>query len=434
MKISFFLILVFVFNGLSAQFDDDFADAYFDVLEQNDKFSGSVAIAKDGKIIYRRSIGYSDFENQKKNDPETAFRIGSISKTFTAAMIMKAVDEGKIILSQTIDKYFPTVKNADKITVEMLLSHRSGIFNITADPSYLSWNTEPKTEKELVKLISDYNSNFEPGSEFEYSNSNYILLSFVLEKIYKKPYSKILDELIIKPLNLKHTFFKDKIDGSKNEAFSYKYNGNWIKSPITDMSIPMGAGGISSTPTDLILFAEALFDGKIVSKESLEKMETMKDGYGFGLFKMPFYDKTAFGHNGGIDNFSSSLVYFPNEKIAFSMVSNGSDFNENDISIAMLNLAFGNEIKLPVIKKSEGEVIPGYTGSFSNGQIGMTIEITENDGKYFAQASGQSAFPLEKISDTEFRFDMAGIVILFNPDLKSFTLQQGGGEYIFVKQ
>lgn len=434
MKISFFLILVFIFNGLSAQFDDDFADAYFDVLEQNDKFSGSVAIAKDGKIIYRRAIGYSDFENRKKNDSETAFRIGSISKTFTATMIMKAVEEEKINLNQTIDKYFPTLKNADKITVEMLLSHRSGIFNITADPTYLTWNTEPKTEKELVKMISDYDSNFEPGTEFKYSNSNYILLSFVLEKIYKKPYSKILEELIIKPLNLKHTFFKDKIDGSKNEAFSYKYNGNWIKSPVTDMSIPLGAGGISSTPTDLILFAEALFGGKIVSKESLEKMETMKDGYGFGLFKMPFYDKTAFGHNGGIDNFSSSLVYFPNEKIAFSMVSNGSDFNENDISIAMLNLAFGNEIKLPVIKKSEGEVIPGYTGSFSNGQIGMTIEITENDGKYFAQASGQSAFPLEKISDTEFRFDLAGIVILFNPDLKSFTLQQGGGEFIFVKE
>lgn len=434
MKTCFFLILTLIFNGLSAQFDDDLADAYFDVLEQNDKFSGSVAIAKDGKIIYKRAIGFSDFENQKKNDSETAFRIGSISKTFTAVMIMKAVEKGKINLNQTIDKYFPTVKNADKITVEMLLSHRSGIFNITADPSFLTWNTEPKTEKELVKIISDYNSNFDPGSEFEYSNSNYILLSFILEKIYKKPYSKILDELIIKPLNLKHTFFKDKIDGSKNEAFSYIYNGNWIKSPITDMSIPLGAGGISSTPTDLILFAEALFDEKIVSKESLEKMETMKDGYGFGLFKIPFYDKTGFGHNGGIDNFSSNMIYFPTEKIAFSMVSNGSDFNENDISNAMLNLAFGNDIKLPVIKKSEGEVVPGYTGSFSNGQIGMTIEITENDGKYFAQASGQSAFPLEKISDTEFRFDLAGIVIIFNPDLKSFTLQQGGGEFIFVKE
>lgn len=175
MKTVFFLILVLIFNGLSAQFDDDLADAYFDMLEQNDKFSGSIAIAKGGKIIYKRAIGYSDFENQKKNDPETAFRIGSISKTFTATMIMKAVQEGKINLNQTIDKYFPTVKNSDKITVEMLLSHRTGIFNITADPSYLSWNTEPKTEKELIKVISDYNSNFETGSEFEYSNSNYIL-------------------------------------------------------------------------------------------------------------------------------------------------------------------------------------------------------------------------------------------------------------------
>jgi len=175
MKINFFLILVLIFNGLSAQFDDDLADAYFDVLKQNDKFSGSIAIAKDGKIIYKWAIGYSDFENQKKNDPETAFRIGSISKTFTAAMIMKAVEEGKINLNQTIVKYFPTVKNSDKITVEMLLSHRTGIFSITADPSYLSWNTQPKTEKELIKVISDYNSNFETGSKFEYSNSNYIL-------------------------------------------------------------------------------------------------------------------------------------------------------------------------------------------------------------------------------------------------------------------
>lgn len=432
----FFFLFLFVLNAviLSAQFDADLMDGYFDALEQNDKFNGSVAVSIDNQIVYKRALGYSDFENKKNNDTETEFIIGSVSKIFTASLVLMAIDEQKIKLNQTIDKFFPSIKNSDKITVEMLLSHRSGIFNITNDSTYLNWNTKPKTEKELVKIISDYDNDFVPNTEFEYSNSNYILLSFLLEKLYGKTFAEILKEKIIQPLGLKRTHFGGKIKPKDNEAYSYYYNGQWIKSDETDVSVPMGAGGISSTPTDLIVFINSLFMGKIITNESLGKMKTTRDGYGLGIFQMPFGKRTGYGHTGGIDDFSSVLSYFDDGKVAISIASNGSDFDNNNVAIAMLSVAYGQEIKFPTFRQTDTEVIPGYTGIFSNGQLGMEIEITERDGTYFAQATGQSAFPIEKKNETEFRFDLAGIVIEFNKDLKFFTLKQGGGEFIFVKQ
>lgn len=432
----FKLFFLFIFSGfyLFAQIDDFKLDVYFDVLEENQKFNGSVAVAQGGEIIYQRTVGFANYETQKKNDIETVFRIGSVSKTFTATLIMKAVEEGKINLDETIQTYFPTIKNADKITISMLLNHKSGIFNLSADSDYLEWHTQAKSKKELIDLISSYESDSEPGTAFNYSNSNYILLSFLLEKIYKKSFTEILNEKIVEPLNLKRTFFRFKINPENNEAYSYQYNGNWIKSSETDMSIYLGAGGISSTPSDLIVFGEALFNGKIISEKSLEKMKTLTDGYGYGLFSIPFYDKVAFGHTGGIDNFSSNWSYFEQDNTSIAMVSNGADFNDNNIAIALLSAVYGKEFKIPVFKKSDKEVIPGYTGIFGSGQLGMEIEITEREGNYFAQATNQPEFPLERKTETEFRFDLAGIIIEFNPDLKSFVLKQGGGEFIFVKQ
>lgn len=430
--------LLFLFMGISigvfSQIDDFKLDSYLEVLEEHQKFNGSVAIAKNGDIIYQKSVGFSDYENQKKNNSETIFRIGSISKTFTATLVMMAVDEGKIKLQDKISKYFSEVKNADKITVEMLLNHRSGIYNLTALPDYLSWNTHEFSRNELIEKISTFEGQFEPGTAFDYSNSNYILLSVLLEKLYGKPFEEILNEKIIQALQLKRTAFFPKIDSKNNEAYSYYYTGDWAKSSETSVSIPLGAGGISSTPADLIQFGEALFGGQLLSKESLEKMKKLTEGYGYGVFVLPFYDKIGLGHTGGIDNFNSTWAYFEKEKVSFVVLSNGADYDTNNVAIALLSAAYGKDFSIPVFKKSDAEVIPGYTGVFRSGHLGLDITITEQDGQYFAQASGQSAFPLEKINEFEFRFDLAGIVIEFNSDLKSIILKQGGGEFIFVKQ
>lgn len=204
---------------------------------------------------------------------------------------MKAVEDNKLNLSQTIDKYFPAIINAEKITIKQLLNHRSGIHSFTDDEDYLTWYTQAKTEKEMVDIITQKGNDFEPDSKAEYSNSNFVLLTYILEKTFKKSYSELLKIYITEPIGLSNTYFGGKIIIKNNECNSYSFKENWKLELETDISVPLGAGGISSTPSDLVKFSDAFFRGKILKKESVELMKTIKDRHGIGLFKIPFYEK-----------------------------------------------------------------------------------------------------------------------------------------------
>jgi D-alanyl-D-alanine carboxypeptidase len=178
------LALLFSYCGYAQTLDQLKLDRYFKVLDSGKKFMGSAAILKDGKIVYTKAIGFKSLADQQKADIHTKYRIGSISKTFTATLVLKAVEEKKVLLSDPIASYFPSIKNVNNITLSQLLNHRSGIPNFTNNPDYLNWYTQKKSEQELVKLIGASGSDFEPGTKAAYSNSNYVLLSFILEKIY----------------------------------------------------------------------------------------------------------------------------------------------------------------------------------------------------------------------------------------------------------
>jgi len=339
-------------TGLSQSVKKTKLDAYLDTLANNGRFMGSIAVSHSGKLIYAKSTGFADIEHGLKANENSKYRIGSISKTFTTVLVFKAIEENKLDMNQTVDKYFPAITNAGKITIAHLLCHRSGIHNFTADESYMSWYTNAKTEQEMVEIISKAGSDFEPDAKASYSNSNFVLLSYILEKIYKKPYSKILNDKIIKPLGLKNTYFGKRINTKDNECNSYKYEEGWKIEPETDMSIPMGAGGIVSTPVDLNIFIEALFSGKLVSMNSLKQMETIKDHFGgMGLFQIPFYDMTGFGHSGAIDGFGSLFVYFPDSNISFAYTANGINFTANDVVLAVLSAVYDKPFDIPEFGK-----------------------------------------------------------------------------------
>lgn len=397
---------------------------------------GSVAVSQNGKIIYTKSIGFADFENKIRANENSKYRIGSISKTFTAVLVFKAVEEGRIKLNQTIKKYFPTIKNANKITIEHLLYHRSGIYNFTNAADYLTWNTQAKTEKEMVEIIANSGTVFNPGSKAEYSNSNYLLLTYILEKVFKKSYSELLTENITIPAALNHTYLGGTINQKKNECNSYRFVENWKRESETDISVPLGAGGIVSTPGDLVKFSDALFGGKLIKKESLEKMKTIKEIYGAGLFQVPFYHRTGLGHTGGIDGFNSIFCHFPDGNISYALTSNGTNFNFNDISIAVLSAVYGHPYDIPEFKTFDIilEDLDKYSGVYSSSQLPLKITITKNNKTLIAQATGQPAFPLDAIEKDKFRYDPAGIVIEFNPEEKTMILKQGGGQYIFKKE
>lgn len=433
MLLAFFLLSSL---GHSQTFNQSKLDSVFDVLEAHDKFMGSVAITKNGNPIYSRTLGYADLENLKSPNSTTKYRIGSISKTFTATLILMAFEEGKIGLDNTLSKFFPEIENAEDITITHLLQHQSGIFNFTNAPDYLSWNTQAKTREEMLEIIKKHANVFKPGSQTAYSNSNYVLLAFILEDVFKKPYSKIIAEQIVTPLKLQDTYVGGPIDLANNESYSYRFSGKWMKQNETDMSIPIGAGSIVSTPSDLNTFIIALFNKKLISAESLKKMTTIKNGMGLGLIQFPFRNQMGYGHNGGIDGFSSFLGYLENPKIAIALTSNGTAYNNNDILIHALSAVEGYPFEVPDFTEKDVnlEVLNTYTGIYSSKQFPLKITVSVNNGALMAQATGQPSFPLTATSDTVFRFDGAGIVMEFVPDTKKMILKQSGAVFNYVKE
>lgn len=425
-----------LFGFAQINFDKGKLDNYFDTLEENNKFMGSVAVSKNGEIIYTKAVGFSDFENKVNATNKSKYRIGSISKSFTAVLILKAVEESKLELTQTIDKWFPSIENAKKITIRHLLSHRSGIHNFTNDKDYLTWNTQPKTEKEMVEIIASGGSDFQPDTKAAYSNSNYVLLSYILEKTFSKSYSDFLQEYIVKPIGLANTYVFGKINPQKNECKSYRFAGTWKIETETDYSVPLGAGAIVSTPTDLTKFADALFGGKLLKSESLELMKTTTDGYGMGLFEIPFHNNIGYGHTGGIDGFSAVYAHFADDKISYALTSNGSNYNNNDISIAVLSAIYDKPYDIPEFSTYDvsSDDLDMYVGVYASEQISMKITITKEDNTLKAQGTGQPAFPLEATEKDKFKFDQAGAKFKFNPTEKTMILFQGGSQIKFKKE
>ena len=412
-------------------------DSFFSALSVHNKGMGSVAIASNGNVIYQNAIGYSQLNGDIKTPAtvKTKYRIGSITKMFTATMVFQLIEEGKLSLTTPLSTYFPQMPNATKITIGEMLSHRSGLHNFTNDAMYLTYMHTPQTEAVMLTIMATEKPDFEPDTKAEYSNTNFVLLGYIIEKITGKLYKEELKRRITSKIGLTDTYYGGNASVANNEAYSYTFADKWQQQPETDMSVPGGAGALVSTPTDLVKFIDALFDGKLVSAGSLEHMKTMRDNYGMAMFVIPFYDKKAYGHNGGIDGFSSVLAYFPGDKLAVSYITNGVVYSANDVLIAVLSIYFNKQFTIPEFKTiglKAGE-LEKYTGNYASAQMPLKIVITINNTTLTAQATGQGQFPLEAVSANKFVYSLAGITMQFEPDKSEFTLLQGGQSYLFTK-
>lgn len=410
-------------------------DSLFNILSAKDRAMGSVAIAQNGKLLYSRAIGFSDNEkNITRSTPDTRYRIGSITKMFTACMAFQLIEDKKLGMDTKLSVYFPSIPNAGKITIGQMLGHRSGIANITDDKRYPAFSRDAKTQKQIVGFISAIQPAFPPDSTAEYSNSNYILLGYIVEAIYKKPYQQVLKEKITQKAGMKNTFYGAAPD--HKETMSYRYDEQWKVVPPTHASIPGGAGAIMSTPTDLTLFLDALFAGKIISNTSLEQMKTIRDGYGMGMFTFPFNQETFYGHNGGIDGFSSIAGRNLKDGLTISYCANGNRYPMNDILIGVLSICYNVPYTIPdfnTIAVTAAD-LDQYTGTYASSQLPIKITVKKENDQLQAQATGQSAFPLTPTTKDKFSFDSAGIILEFNPATHEMTLKQGGGSFTFKRE
>ena len=455
MKKLFFFVLAFS-SFTFAQDKFTRLDSLMNYLYENNKFMGSLTIREGENVVFSKAYGFADVEKKTKADRFTRYKIGSISKTFTALMVMQLIEEKKLGLQTKLSRFYPKITNAEKISIYDLLHHRTGIVDFVNQDSTFHKVIDKKHSKEdILKVITTYKSNFEPGSKYEYSNSNFFILGCIIEKLTKKSYEENLQNRIVKKAELgtyenktemtgkgaeinkvfvPTTYYKEETTNTGNkESYSYYFDGeNWVKSYENHNSIAFSSGGITSTTADLTKYIYALFNGKLISQASLDQMKEIKEGYGKALIQFPFGERRFYGHGGRIENFSSMLGYYPTEKLSFSLISNGDNFEQNDIIIGILSIYYKMPFPFPKFMKMDKAELTKFTGTYASKDIPLKITVYEKNGELSAQATGQGAFPLTFKEETTFVFAAAGIEMVFGDN--SFILNQGGMKFNFVKE
>src|SRR5215217_1380627 len=433
----FYLLITSLLAGkcFSQTLDKEKLDQYLQVMASNDKFMGNVLIYQHNKRVYSHATGFSNIKEKTKADDQTMYRIGSISKTITATLILKAIEEGKINFSDHVKTFFSSVEHADHITISHLLNHHSGIHNFTGG-NFTSWNTQPKNRHDLIDSIIKGGSDFPPGTKAVYSNSNYVLLSFILEDIYRKPYREILNSTITQPLRLKRFLFGDKIVDSKRKTLSYSFEAGWKVAAETDLSVPMGAGAILSSADDLAKVLEAIFHGKIISKAMLTKMEEQSDGFGSGVFERSILGKTAYAHDGAIDGFNSYFYYFPQDETLYVLLSNAENYKLETVNESILSIAFNKPIDLPAFTRYtvKPEDLQQYTGTYTSQSSPLVIDISVENGFLLAQPHGQRIYTMEATGKDTFLHEKTGVTLDFITREKQMVLKQGPQTIVFTKQ
>ena len=403
-------------------------DEYFDALEGH--FMGSVLIRCDGKDVYQRTMGFSDVENRIPATSLTQYRIGSISKTFTAVLVLKAATDGMLSLDDPLEKYFPDafIPNASQITIDHLLQHRSGLVDIVneMEVEYFKYHDTPQSRRQMIRRIAAAGVNFPPDSDYRYCNAGYHLLTYILEDVYGKTYAELVKENIAVPAGLLNTRYSESIASDRGDALSYEYVGDWMIAPETDPSVLSGAGSLVSTPSDLARFADYLFDGGF-GDGIQEKMTEMDDVHGRGLHLYP----TGYGHAGSVDGFYSLLVVSDSAMVVFC--SNGMD-RSVDIVNDILNISSGKEVEIPKFGAGlDSKLIDTYAGTYFIESLGIESDVLAKDGKLYIESMGQY-FPLEPTSDTTFRNDLVGLEILMDISDRSMVMNLNDQEIKAIKR
>lgn len=365
-------------------------------FHENNVFSGNVLLQKNGETIYK-----GDFNTLPNNS--NLYRIGSITKVFTATIIFQLIEDGQLSLDTKLNQYFPAIKNADNITIGNMLNHTSGIYDYLQWKDYYTKKSDVYNEDDLVALIRNGKPEFKPGKESSYSNSNYILLGFIIEKITGKSFAENVKSRITEKLNLDDTYVETSEKEYAKRNSSYMYDGeNWVKEKETNPTFTRAAGSVVSSSEDLAKLMKNLFEGKLISEASLEHMKRTdpKTWIGYGLFKAPFYKKNGYGHTGRIEEFHSFAGYFPEDQLSVVILSNGTNTKLNDIGSGVMSKYFNEKYKIPSFSSYTSETAPSthiYIGTYKAKLAGI---ITVGTFK-IAQAANNHLFVIDQNNGAE---------------------------------
>ncbi|MFF2448835.1 serine hydrolase domain-containing protein [Neobacillus sp. NPDC058068] len=348
---------------------------YMNSLAAHNYFNGAVLVGYKGEVLLKKGYGFSSFQYDIPNMPSTKFRIGSLTKAFTAMVILKLYSKGALDLDDSIDAILPDYPNGSLITVRHLLNHSSGIANFTSTPDY--WTSTMRLPVNLQEAIDAFKIlplEFDPGTDMNYSNSGYLLLTAIIEKVSGMTFADFLQKEIFDKLGLANTGVDNGRTIIKSLAQGHTVWEKVIHTEHIDMSFPLGAYGIFSTVEDLYRWCQALISNSLIDKELQNQMFTSINGYGFGWFIEDGAQKEV-SHFGDINGFVNHLVMYPEDELVVIVLSNINITPVTQISSDLINIVFGKKVEgtqpfNPVELESENLV-----GTYMNGEETLSIHF-----------------------------------------------------------
>ncbi|WBT07071.1 serine hydrolase [Brevundimonas vesicularis] len=400
-----------------------------------DAFSGAVLVARDGRILLDQGYGLANREWNIPNDGDVKFRLGSLSKQFTAVAVMLLNQQGKLDLDAPIKTWLPDAPAAwDAITPRHLLSHTAGVPNFTAFSDFEAQKTRPATMSQLIARFRNRPLDFAPGSRFAYSNSGYVLLSAIIETASGQTYADFVAANLFQPLGMSDSGYDrhDMILPRRASGYALGADGV-VNADYVDMSIPTGAGALYSTTHDLLKWEQGLFGGRLLNAQSMTALTTpVRNGYAMGLMVSEADGKRLVWHNGAIEGFNTYMAYDPGDRTAVIVLGNLNGEAPDKLGAALVTLARGGTVTLPSERRAVAlspEVLKAYGGVYNLAPtFALTISVV--DGKLMAQATGQPAFELTAEAEDAFYLTAVDAQITFtrNADgaVEGLVLHQGG--------
>ena len=404
----------------------------------------SVLVAQNGDIVYQKGFGYADSEKKIPVTPDTKFKIGSVSKQFTAVAILKLQEEGRIKTDDKLSKYIPDFPRGNEVTIYQLLTHTSGIHDYNSAPGLDV--SKPVTPQALLDIIKKFPYDFNPGERYLYNNSGYFILGYIVSELSGKTLGEYLNETFFKPLGMGNTGIYETNSVLNNEAQGYSINGETVKkADFQEMSWTLGVGSIYSTTIDLYKWNEAIFNGKVLSDATLKTTFTQavlnsgaKVDYGFGWFLITNRGFKFIQHSGGVSGFSAYLERQPENNLTVCVLLNSLPSPEG-IQPVLNGQAISEFILRDKMEKQNigvdtivsETILKKYVGRYNYGQ-GMAMWVTLKDKQLFGQMTMMEASPLTPISENEFYFKARNAKIKFVTDTSSIVdrlFQYQNGEF-----
>jgi D-alanyl-D-alanine carboxypeptidase len=394
--------------------DADLAAAVNDMLEKTykvDEPGAAVIVVRDGKVVLRKGYGRANMELGVPIEPDMVFRIGSITKQFTAVAILMLAEQEKLSLDDDITKFLPDYPTkGQKITIEHLLTHTSGIKSYTSLPEWtVQWRKDiPITE--LIGIFKDKPMDFAPGERWAYNNSAYVLLGAIIEKVSGQSYGDFVEKNIFAPLGMKHSFYDntERIIPRRAAGYSKGKDGFFTNAAYLSMSQPHAAGSLVSTVDDLAIWDASLYTEKLVKQASLtrawtsEKLNNSKPtNYGFGWSISTYEGHPVIEHSGGINGFASYALRMPKDRVFVAILTNRDFESPGKYALKIAGLAIGKPYVEPTAISLPPGTLDKYAGVYQLGDADEAIVRSEG-GKLFISLQGRGKTEFTPMSETGF--------------------------------